>query len=188
MSAAIAAGGLVLAWLGASVLVLSEARRGLAIGLLSAAGGLAAVRAAEGDLVEAGLLLGGGLLAAVAGLRRNRRRGWGLLPPGSTPRIVLCVVAGAGALWLATGLLDSPGEWQARSAAAILIALGAGRLLAAGDPRAMLWAASLVVLGAGALAAMAASETTAALIGAVAAVALNLIPTPPDEEVPAGGG
>jgi len=188
VSAAVAEGGLIVAWLGATVLVLSEARRGLAVGLLLAAAGLAGVRAAEGDPTEAGLILGGGLLAAIAGLRRNRRRGWGLLPPGSTPRIVLCLVAGAGAVWLATGLLDSPGEWQARSAAAILIALGASGLLAAGDPRAMLAAASLVVLGAGAMAAMAASETMATLIGAVAAVALNLIPTPPDEEVQAGGG
>jgi len=188
VTAALAAGGLAVAWLGSSLLVLSDARRGLAVGLLVAAGGLALVRASEGELVDAGLLLGGGVLGAVASLLRNRRRGWGLLPPGSTPRIVLCLVAGGLALWLATGLLDSPGEWQARSAAAILIALGAGRLLAAGDARAALAAASLVALGAGGLAGLAASEATAALIGGVAAIALNLVPTPTDEEAQPGGG
>jgi hypothetical protein len=84
--------------------------------------------------------------------------------------------------------LDSPGGWQARSAAVILIALGAGRLLAAGDARAALTAASLVAIGAGALAAMAASETMAALIGAVTAVALNLVPTQANGEAQAGSG
>jgi hypothetical protein len=188
VTAALAAVGLAVAWLGGSVLVLSDARRGLAVGLLVAATGLALVRASEGAFAEAGLILAGGVLAAVASLRRNRRRGWGLLTPGSTPRIVFCVVAGGAALWLATGLLDGPGEWQARSAAAVLIALGAGRLLTAGDARAALTAASLVALGAGAVAALAASLITATLIGAVAAIALNLVPTPADEEAQPGGG
>ena len=186
MTAGIAWLGLALAWVGAAVLVLSDARRGVAVGLLLAAAGLAVVRLAEGEDVEAGLLLAGGLLAAVAGLRRNPRRGWGLLPPGSTPRIVLSIVVGGAALWLAVGMLDSPGETQARAAAVIVMALGAGRLLAVRDPRAALAAASLVALGAGTIAALATTDQTGALVGSIAAVALNLIPTAPDSEAQGG--
>jgi hypothetical protein len=178
--------GLGLAWLGAAVLVLSDARRGLAVGLLSAAIGLALIRVAEGDPVDAGLLLAGGLLAAVIGLRRNPRRGWGVLPAGSTPRIVLSIVVGGVAFWLSVAMLDSPGEPQARAAAVIVMALGAGRLLAVRDPRAALAAAALIALGAGTVAALATTDATGAVIGSIAAIALNLIPTSADSEAKVG--
>jgi hypothetical protein len=168
------------------MLVLSDARRGIAVGLLLAALGLAAIRAAERDAVDAGLLVAGGLLAAGVGLRRNKHSGWGLLQPGSTPRIVLSVVVGGAALWLSVGMLDGPGEPQARAAAAIVIALGAGRLLGVRDPRAALAAASMIALGAGTIAALATTDATGALIGSIAAVALNLIPTSAESEVRGG--
>ncbi|MDQ6918256.1 MAG: hypothetical protein M3Z98_02735 [Candidatus Dormibacteraeota bacterium] len=186
MTSAIAWLGLGMAWLGAAVLVLSDARRGLAVGLLVAAVGLAVTRVAEGDPVDAGLLVAGGLLAALIGLRRNPRRGWGLLPAGSTPRIVLSIVVGGVALWLALGMLDSPGDPQTRAGAVIVMALGAGRLLAVRDPRCALSAASLIALGAGTLAALATTDQTGALIGSVAAVAFNLIPTAPESEAKSG--
>jgi hypothetical protein len=178
--------GLGLAWLGAAVLVLSDARRGLAVGLLVAVVGLAVIRAAEGDAVDAGILLVFGLLASVIGLRRNPRRGWGLLPPGSTPRIVFSLVVGGLALWLGLGVLDTPGDPPARAAAVIVMALGAGRLLSVRDPRAALAGASLIALGAGTIGALATTDATGALIGSIAAVAFNLIPTVPDSE-PQGG-
>jgi hypothetical protein len=178
--------GLGVAWVGAAVLVLSDARRGLAVGLLLAAIGLAVIRVAEGDVLDAGLLLAGGVIGAFIGLRRNPRRGWGLLPPGSTPRIVLSIVVGGGALWLAVGMLNSPGTAPARAAAVIVMALGAGRLLAVRDPRAALAAASLIALGAGALAGLATTDETGVVIGSVAAIALNLIPTTPESEAQRG--
>jgi hypothetical protein len=178
--------GLGVAWVGAAVLVLSDARRGLAVGLLLAAIGLAVIRVAEGDVLDAGLLLAGGVMGAFIGLRRNPRRGWGLLPPGSTPRIVLSIVVGGGALWLAVGMLNSPGAAPARAAAVIVMALGAGRLLAVRDPRAALAAASLIALGAGALAGLATTDETGVVIGSSAAIALNLIPTTPEGEAQRG--
>ncbi len=186
MTGAIAWLGLGLAWSGAAVLVLSDARRGLAVGLLVAATGLAVVRLAQGDDGDAGILLAGGLLAAGIGLRRNPQRGWGLLPAGSTPRIVLSIVVGGAALWLALGMLDTPGDAQGRAAALIVMALGAGRLLAVRDPRAALAGASLIALGTGTLAAMATTDQMGAFIGVIAAVALNLIPTSPEAEVQRG--
>jgi hypothetical protein len=68
----------------------------------------------------------------------------------------------------------------------IVMALGAGRLLAVHDPRAALAAASLIALGAGALAGLATTDETGVVIGAVATVALNLIPTTPDSEAQSG--
>jgi hypothetical protein len=180
--------GLGLAWLGAAVLVLSDARRGLAVGLLLAAIGLAGIRAGEADAVDAGILLVFGLLASVIVLRRCPRRGWGLLPPGSTPRIVFSIVVGGLALWLGLGALDTPGDPPARAAAIIVMALGAGRLLSVRDPRAALAAASLIALGAGTLEALATTDATGALIGSIAAVALNLIPTAPDPEARGADG
>jgi hypothetical protein len=186
VTAGIAWLGLGAAWLGAAVLVLADARRGLAVGLLLAAIGLSVILVAEGDALDAGLLLAGGVLGAFIGLRRNPRRGWGLLPPGSTPRIVLSIVVGGAALWLAIGMLDSPGAAQARAAAVIVMALGAGRLLAVRDPRAALAAASLIALGAGALAGIATTDETGVVIGSIAAIALNLIPTTPESEAQGG--
>jgi hypothetical protein len=186
MSGVLIWAGLGVAWLGAAMLVLADARRGIAVGLLLAALGLAIIRATEHDAIDAGLLLAGGLLAAIVGLRRNKRRGWGLLQAGSTPRIVLSVVVGGVALWLSVGMLDGPGEPLARAAAVIVMALGAGRLLGVHDPRAALAAASMIALGVGTIAALATTDETGALIGSIAAVALNLIPTSAEGEVPGG--
>jgi hypothetical protein len=182
----LAGAGIALAWLGAAILVLSHARRGLAVGTLVGTLGLALALALEGGPIEAGVLLAGGLLGAVAGLRRNPNRGWGLLQVPSTPRVVLAVVLGAGALWLAIGVLDWPGASQPRAAALIVLALGAGRLLGEREPRAALAAASLMALGAGTLAALAAGALPGAVAGALAAVALNLLPTMPESELESG--
>jgi hypothetical protein len=175
-----------LTWLGASILILSDARRGLAVGLLTASVGLALAMAVEGRPLEGGLLLAGGVLAVVVGLRRNPQRGWGLLQGPSTPRIVLCVVLGGAALWLAVGMLQSPGQAQARAAAVIAMAVGAGRLLAEREPRSGLAAAALVALGAGALAALASDGWDGAAIGSLVAVALNLLPTAAEGELEGG--
>jgi hypothetical protein len=182
----LAGAGIALAWLGAALLVLSDARRGLAVGVLVASLGLALALAVEAAPVAAGLLLAGGLLAVVAGLRRNPNRGWGLLQVPSTPRVVLGVVVGGGALWLAIGVLGWPGASQPRAAALVILALGAGRLLGEREPRAALAAASLIALGAGALASLADGAATGALAGAIAAIALNLLPTMPESELENG--
>ena len=54
------------------------------------------------------------------------------------------------------------------------------------DPRAALAAASMIALGVGTIAALATTDETGALIGSIAAVALNLIPTSAEGEVPGG--
>jgi len=59
-------------------------------------------------------------------------------------------------------------------------------LLGVRDPRAALAAASLIALGAGTLEALATTDATGALIGSIAAVALNLIPAAADSEAEGG--
>jgi hypothetical protein len=178
--------GIGAAWLGGSILVLSDARRGLSVGLLLATLGLALAVTVEAGVADGALLAGGGLLAAGASLRLNPRRGWGLLQGPSTPRVVLCVVMGGAGLWLGLGIVNAPGQAEARAAATVLIALGAGRLFAEREARPALAAVSLVALGGGALAAMSTGTPAGALVGAVAAVALNLLPTPAEEGLEGG--
>lgn len=136
----------VLAWFGAVVMVLSDARRGMAVGLVVLGSGLALERAVAGQPVLATVILAGGLLAAVSSLRGSRARGWGLLAAGSTPRVVLCIVTGALALYFARAVIEEPADWQARAAILAVGVLGAARLLSASDQRATLTAASAVAL------------------------------------------
>ncbi len=181
MTGALALTGAVLAWLGASILVLADARRGLALGLLLVAAGLALERTAEGSWPGALILAAGGLTSALVGLRRTPRPGWGLLGQGSTPRLILCLVFGAGAFWLGTALITI-GTWPGRTAVVAVVALGAARLLTTEDQRAGLTAAAAVALACGLAAGLVNSpeaETAAALAGALAAVALCAMPSLP---------
>src|SRR6202011_700036 len=79
-----------LAWFGATVTSLAEARRGLALGLVLTGAGLAGVIAGSRPL-DALLLAGAAIGTALLRLR-DGRPGWDLLPPGSTPGIVLSIV------------------------------------------------------------------------------------------------
>lgn len=168
----------VLAWLGVCLLMLSDSRRGLGVGLLIAGLGLAGVRLFENDSAEAGLLLGGTLVAVFLGWRRSHQRGWGASPPGSTPRVVACVVLGSVALWLARAALTLPGSWADRAAVAAVIGVAAARLLTAEEPLIALAAAAAAALAGGTFAAVAEPEAgpAATLIGAVIAAGLNLVP------------
>ena len=182
MTGVLALMGAVMAWFGASILVLADARRGFAFGLLLVAAGLSLERLAEGGWQPALLLAAGGLTAALVGFRRTPRQGWGLLGPGSTPRVILCLVFGAGAVWLGTALLTI-GSWQGRTAVAAVAALGAARLLTTDDQRAGLTAGAAVALACGLAAGLVNSpeaETAAALAGALAAVTLCAMPSLPE--------
>lgn len=173
----------MLSWLGVSLLMLSDGRRGLGTGLLVAGLGLAGVRLFENDSSQAGLLLAGTLGAVYLGWRRSRRPGWGTLPPQSTPRVVACAVLGGVALWIARAALTSPGSWPDRAAAAAVVGVAAARLLTAEEPLLALAAASALALGATMFAAVAEPQAglVAILVGALVAVALNLIPIEQEE-------
>ncbi len=170
MSAAGIAGA-GLAWLGASLLVLAEGRRGLAAALAAYSAGLLLCLWTP----SAAVLAGGGL--AAAGLRiRDGRPGWGLLPAGSTPRIILCAVTGVLAAFTAVSLLAAPGAPAGRFSILVGGLLAGSRALAATRRQASLAAAAAVCLALGAVELELGGMFSSVLLAAVAAALIGLLP------------
>lgn len=124
------------AWLGAAVIVLSYGRRGLALGLALTTIGFTVLAAIGGGATAAVAVLLGG---AVAALQRSRTGGdvWGVMPPGSTPQLVLSIGGGLMALYIATSLTTGPGA-PLRFAALAVIGLMGVRILTEREPAVML--------------------------------------------------
>lgn len=164
------------AWLGASMLVLSEGRRAFAAGLLLFAAGLALALVRYQPLA-AGVIAGGGLIAA--GLRaRDGRPGWATLPAGSTPRLLLSLVVGVVGAFAAGSLMPGPGPAPARAAVVLGGVMAAARLLSTTHRDAALAAAAALALAMAGVDALVAGDTalTVAGAGAVAAILISLIP------------
>ncbi|MDQ6748529.1 MAG: hypothetical protein M3010_10570 [Candidatus Dormibacteraeota bacterium] len=168
--------GISLSWLGAGLFVLSDGRRGIAAGIFIAAVGLGLTQEADQRPLAGLIVTAGGVLGALAALGGEDRPGWGVLPAGSTSRIVLSVVLGAAALWLGSGLLTVPGGWQVRAAASIVMALAGARALVGTQISVAMGAASLVVLAAGGVAGHGGGGLEAGLLASAGAVVLNLLP------------
>src|SRR5207244_2346671 len=96
------------AWLGASLVVLGDGRRALAFGVFLAAAGMTVIAWQSAGPVAAAAIATGGALAAV---RRfgSGPDGWRSMPPGSTPRLVLCVAGGLIVLWVAAAATTAAG-------------------------------------------------------------------------------
>ena len=112
------------AWLGAAVIVLSDGRRGLAHGLALIAVAFTILAWAGGEhLAAAAILIGGG----VAAIQRSRTGPdvWGLMPPGSTSRLVLSIAGGLLALWVSTSVMTGPGAELSFAALSVLGLMGA---------------------------------------------------------------
>lgn len=170
MSEAAALAGAAMAWLGVTLLAVSEGRRGVALGLVLAAAGLGAAAGAAGQppLAAVALLLGG-LVAAVLRLRGGGGPGWDLLPPGSTPRLMASLLALVAAGLVAGFGLGSPAA-AARVGALVVAALAGARILTTERRWAALGAGSALALGLGALggvAGLAAGAAVAAGLGAI---------------------
>jgi hypothetical protein len=136
------------AWLGAAIIVLADGRRGLALGLAVMAAGLAGVALAAGQQPTAVALLAGGITAAALRYRTGPE-GWGLMQPGSTPRIILTIVIGLVALYITASLSNGDGA-AIRFASLAAIALAGARLLQGLERAAALTAAAALVLALGA--------------------------------------
>jgi hypothetical protein len=168
--------GALAAWVGGAMLVLSEGRRAIATGILAAALGLAGTVATH-DLAAAGLLLAGGLVAA--GLRftdQSAPAGWSILPPGSSPRIILTVVAGVAALWVGVVYLTGFADRRLLVAVLVVIILAGARLLESESRPVLLAAASALALALGAAALLIPGAAAAsAALAAVAAAGISLL-------------
>jgi hypothetical protein len=108
------------------------------------------------------VLTAGGLCSA--GLRlRDGSGGWGLLPPGTTSRIVLFVLAIAASLYLAAAVLPGPAT-EARAAALGTGVVAGLRLLGTPNRMVALTAAAALALAAGSLGS---TQSAGALLPAV---------------------
>jgi hypothetical protein len=164
------------AWLGAAMVVLADGRRGLALGLAIMSAAFAALVWAAGEPAGGLVLLAGGL--AASGLRlRAGPADWGLLPAGSTPRLILTVVMGLVALWIAVSATSAGGE-ALRFAALAALTMMIARILQGGVPAVVLTAAAGMSLAAGAAAALAASAPGVVpfAVAALVAAGISLVP------------
>lgn len=162
------------AWLGAAVIVLSDGRRGMALGLALVAAGVAGV--AWGSIGwPALLLLAGGWVAAALRLRSGAPQ-WGLMPPGSTPRLLLAVVAGFLALWVAASVSIGSGGPLRFASLAVLGLMGANALRAR-EPAVAATAAAGIALALGAAAAIAPTgDFMPYLVAGLIAGAISFLP------------
>jgi hypothetical protein len=138
------AAGALAAWAGASVIVLASGRRGLAAGVGLVALGFSVLAWTDSLWLEGAVLLAGGAVSVFELVRAGPQE-WGLMPPGSTPRLILAVVGGILALWVAASVTTGPGA-PLRFASLAVLGLMAGRLLQSQSAAAALTAAAGLAL------------------------------------------
>jgi hypothetical protein len=131
---------------------------------------------AGGEVYGALALLAGAVVGAAL-LLRGDAGGWGLMEPGSTPRIVLTVVTGLVSLWVAVSVASGAGASLRFAVLATLGMMGA-RVLQGRDRTVALGAAAAIALALGTAAGLAphpgfATYAIAGLI-AVGAAALTI--------------
>jgi hypothetical protein len=127
------------AWLGAALIVVSDGRRALALGLALITVAFTAVAWVGGERLAAVALLCGGAVAVI----RRARTGpdvWGVMPPGSTPRLVLSISGGLLALWIAASVMTGDGAPLRFAALSVVGLMGARLLMTDCDPAAALTA------------------------------------------------
>jgi len=171
----VSAAAAFVAWLGAALIVLSEGRRGLAAGLALVTLGFAGLAFVGGE-VEAGVaLFAGGGVAVVQRLRTGRDE-WGVMPAGSTARLVLAAAMGLLALWISTSVMTGPGA-PLRFAALSVLGLMAARVLTPTEPPAVLTALAALALSVAVAAGVADTSPGPALyvLAAIVASGISLI-------------
>jgi hypothetical protein len=141
------------AWLGAALIILSDGRRGQVLGLALITVSFTVLAWVGGErLATVALLIGGA--GAVAQRLRTGRDAWGMMPSGSTPRLVLSIGGGLLALWIANTVMTGPGE-QLRFAAIAVLGLMAARVITDTETNGVLTALAALALAVGVAAGMA---------------------------------
>jgi hypothetical protein len=166
-------------WVGAAVIVLSHGRRGLALGLALLTLALAALALLEGEVAGAAALFVGGAIASIRRLAAGADEGWGLMPAGSTPRLLLCVAVALVALWFASSVTLGPGG-PLRFIALSAIGLTAARALERADKAVALTAVAGLALAVAAATALSAGALGPVpyILGALIAAGVTFLPQP----------
>jgi hypothetical protein len=162
------------AWLGGALVVLADGRRGLAAGLALLAVAAAGVTWAAGDEGGAVVLLAGGVVGSVLRFTIGAE-GWGLMEPGSTPRLLFAVIVGLVALWLAVAVTSGDDAGFRFAVLAALLLLG-GRFFQEASQTALLTAIAGVVLILGALAR---EGIAACVVAALITAGISAMPVAP---------
>ena len=161
--------GAVAAWLGASIIVLADGRRGLALGLGLATGGVSLIAWQSIGFVDGSVLFVGGSIATIVRLRSGRE-GWGIMPAGSTSRLILCIAFAFLAWWIAAAVTTGSGA-ALRFAALTMIGLSGARIFSTDDPPALMTSVATLALGVAAAGAVAGGSPDLPLYVAAAIVA-----------------
>jgi hypothetical protein len=141
----IAVAAAFLAWLGAALVVLSDGRRGLALGLTALTAGLAVLAWPAATTVGAVAIVAGGLIAA-AQCWRSGPATWEIMPAGSTARLILCIASGLVALWVASAVATGTGAPLRFAVLVVLVLMGARMLMSRRAPVVLTGIASLALV------------------------------------------
>jgi hypothetical protein len=165
------------AWLGAALIVLADGRRGLALGLALITVAFAALTLAGGETLGAAAIFAGGAVASVQRLRPGGGDSWNLMPPGSTPRLVLCVAVGLVALWFSASVTFGAGAPVRFAGLAVLGLMGA-RALTSSDAAIVLAAIAGLALAVGEATTIAATSPGPSpyILGALVAAGVMILP------------
>ena len=178
----------ILAWLGASLVVLADGRRGLALGLAVLTAGLAVLAWPASGLPGATAVAAGGLIAS-GQTWRSGPAAWGIMPAGSTARLVLCVASGLLALWIAASVTNGPGAPLRFTILVVLGLLGA-RILGGRETSALLTSVAgfaLILAVAPGLAATA-QGFVPAIAGGLVAAGVMFLPSAREQEASGKAG
>jgi hypothetical protein len=174
---AVAAVAALLAWFGASLVVLADGPRGMAVGVGLASAGMAAMGLLAAGILPALAIVASGGLVAFQQVRSGRPGVWGIMPAGSTPRLILCIASGLLALWFALSVTQGSGASQ-RFAVLVVVTLTAGRILTGRDASVVMAAAAVLALAIGVGAFLSSNSTWPVLLAAVVGAGLTFIPIP----------
>jgi hypothetical protein len=170
------AGAAFVAWLGAALVVLADGRRGLAVGLALVTVSLAILTWPAGAAVGSVAIGVGGLIAAVQ-CWRSGPAGWGIMPAGSTPRLILCIAAGLLGFWLAASVTIGP-DASLRFAVVVVPGLMGARILSSRDVHVVLVGTAALALALAAVPGLAAESSgpVPAMVGGLIAAGVMFVP------------
>lgn len=167
----------ILVWLGASLVVVADGRRGLATGMALSTLGLAVLALVTAGAGAAAAVAAGGALA-VARRFVSGPTGWEILSPGSTPRLVLCIATALVAFWVADAVTSGPVA-SLRFALITGLALSAARVLSTAEQAAQLSAVAIAALCVGSVGAIGSTGPSVwpYLAGGLVAAAVGWLPS-----------
>jgi hypothetical protein len=170
------AGAAFVVWLGAAIVVLADGRRGLALGLALLTIGLAVLAWPAGMAFGAVAMAVGGLIAVIQCWRSGPAT-WGIMPAGSTPRLILCIASGLLAFWLAASVTTGA-DASLRFAVLLVTGLMGARILMSRDVAVVLAGIAAMALALAVAPGLAAESPgpVPAIVGGLVAAGVMFVP------------